>query len=99
VRDLATPARIRRPHRDTGGGGAWDVGDCKGFFYAALDDNHRPSKIFYHRLGTPQARMSLIYEETDTGFFMGAGGSRLNDFIFINIHDHETSECWVMPRR
>ena len=39
----------------------------------------------------------LIHEETDTGFFMGVSGTRLNDFIMIGINDHETSECWVMP--
>ena len=45
---------------------------------------------------TSSARRSredrLVYEEEDPGFFMGVGGSLLDDFIYIDIHDHETSE-------
>jgi oligopeptidase B len=64
---------------NTGGGAAWSS-DCKGFFYTAVDDNHRPSKIFYHRLGPPQSEDVLIREETDSGFFMGvsARGSMIS---------------------
>lgn len=80
---------------DTGGGGAWDA-HGKGFFYTRLDDNHRPSKTFYHAMGTDQSEDRLIYEEADGGFFMNVGGSRLNDFIFININDHETSEYRIL---
>jgi oligopeptidase B len=91
VRDTDTLADADDRIEDSVGGGVWDR-DCKGFFYAKLDENHRPSKLFYHRLGTKQDEDALIYEEADSGFFMGAGSSRLNDFVFINIHDHETSE-------
>ena len=81
---------------DTGGGGVFDAaGD--GFFYTRLDPNHRPSKLLYHRVGTSTEDDRLIYEEPDAGFFMGVGGSRLDDFIFIDIHDHETSEVWLIP--
>ncbi|GAB4360647.1 MAG: S9 family peptidase [Oricola sp.] len=91
VRDLETLADTDDDIQDSNGGGVWDAA-CEGFFYAQLDANHRPSKIFYHRLGTPQAQDRLVYEEPDAGFFMGVSGSRLNDFVFIDIHDHETSE-------
>lgn len=82
--------------QNTGGGGAWSP-DSNGYFYTLLDANHRPSKVFYHVLGTDQNDDRLIHEETDPGFFMGVGGSKLNDFIFINIHDHETSEYYLLP--
>jgi oligopeptidase B len=96
VRDLATGEDGSDLVENTGGGAAWSA-DCTGFFYTAVDDNHRPSKIYHHRLGTPQSADVLIHEETDTGFFMGVSGTRLNDVIMIGINDHETSECWVMP--
>ena len=96
VRDLATGQDGPDLVENTGGGAAWSA-DCTGFFYTAVDDNHRPSKIYHHRIGTPQSDDVLIHEETDTGFFMGVSGTRLNDFIMIGINDHETSECWVMP--
>jgi oligopeptidase B len=96
VRDLSTLSDLDDVVENTGGGGAWDAGG-KGFFYTRLDDNHRPSQVFYHRLGTSALDDRLIYEEADTGFFMGVGGSRLDDVIFIDIHDHETSELWILP--
>ena len=60
---------------DTGGGGVWDAAN-DGFFYTLLDANHRPSKIFFHTLGTPAAGDRLVYEEADPGFFMSVGGTR-----------------------
>jgi oligopeptidase B len=91
VRDLETLADESDDIADSNGGGAWDAA-CEGFFYSKLDANHRPSKLYYHKLGTKQDDDRLIYEEADVGFFMGAGGSRLNDFIYISVYDHETSE-------
>ena len=96
VRDLTIGADLDDRIENTGGGGTWSA-DGSGFFYTRLDDNHRPSKIFYHHLGTPASEDRLVYEEKDTGFFMGVGGSRLNDVIFIDIHDHETSEFRLLP--
>jgi oligopeptidase B len=91
VRDLATGDDLADVIENTGGGGAW-APDGKSFFYTVLDENHRPSKIFHHIIGEPQASDRLVYEEEDPGFFMGVGGSALDDFIYIDIHDHETSE-------
>lgn len=96
VRDLASGQDLEDIVENTGGGGTW-CADGSGFFYTRLDENHRPSKIFFHRLGKSVTEDRLIYEETDTGFFMGVGGSRLDDFIFIDIHDHETSEFRLLP--
>lgn len=96
VRDLSSGVDGADRIENTGGGGVWSAGS-DGFFYTAVDDNHRPNRIFFHRLGTRQDQDVLVHEESDSGFFMGVGGSRLDDFIFIGINDHETSECWVLP--
>ncbi|OJF95853.1 S9 family peptidase [Pararhizobium antarcticum] len=91
IRDLSTGEDLDDVIENTGGGGAW-APDGKSFFYTVLDENHRPSKIFHHIVGEPQANDRLVYEEEDPGFFMGVGASALDDFIYIDIHDHETSE-------
>ncbi|MEX3008060.1 S9 family peptidase [Hoeflea sp. TYP-13] len=96
VRDLGSSSDLSDVVENTGGGGAWSP-DASGFFYTLLDANHRPSKVYYHALGGKQAEDRLIFEENDPGFFMSVGGSKLNDFIFINIHDHETSEYHLLP--
>ena len=96
VRDLETMVDIEDQLEDTAGGGVWNAsGD--GIFYTQMDANHRPSKVYYHKIGTPQSDDKLIYEEQDSGFFMGVGGTRLDDYVIIDIHDHETSELMLVP--
>ncbi|MCO5147772.1 MAG: S9 family peptidase [Aquamicrobium sp.] len=96
VRDAETGTDFKDEIADTGGSGEWDAAN-RGFFYTRLDENHRPSRIFHHRLGDDPATDRLIYEETDPGFFMDVAGTRLNDWIMIGINDHETSEYRLLP--
>ncbi|TCQ12290.1 oligopeptidase B [Rhizobium sp. PP-F2F-G36] len=96
IRDLSTGEDLEDVIANTGGDGAW-APDGRSFFYTVLDENHRPSKIFHHVIGTPQADDRLVYEEEDPGFFMGVGASMLDDVIYIDIHDHETSEYLLIP--
>ncbi|SES16250.1 S9 family peptidase [Rhizobium sp. NFR03] len=96
IRDLSTGDDLEDVIANTGGDGAW-APDGRSFFYTVLDENHRPSKIFHHVIGTPQADDRLVYEEEDPGFFMGVGASMLDDVIYIDIHDHETSEYMLIP--
>ncbi|MGR9294691.1 S9 family peptidase [Rhizobium leguminosarum] len=98
VRDLQTGQDLEDRIENTGGGGVW-APDGKSFFYSALDENHRPSKVFHHILGQPQSEDRLVYEEADAGFFMGVGGSLLDDVIYIDIHDHETSEYRLLSTK
>lgn len=98
VRDLATKQDLDDALENTAGGGVW-APDGKSFFYTLQDENHRPSKVFHHIVGQPQSEDRLVYEETDPGFFMGVGGSLLDDFIYIDIHDHETSEYRLLSTK
>lgn len=98
IRNFATGRDLDDVIENTGGGGVW-APDGKSFFYSMLDENHRPSKIFHHIIGKPQSADRLVFEENDPGFFMGVGGSLLDDYIFIDIHDHETSENWIIPTK
>ncbi|RFC62664.1 S9 family peptidase [Fulvimarina endophytica] len=82
--------------QDTSGSATW-ASHSRGFFYTRIDSNHRPSKVFYHALGTSEDEDRLIYEETDSGFFMDVGKSQSGRLVLIDIHDHETSECWMIP--
>lgn len=96
VRDLATGRDGEDTVPDTGGDGVWTADD-KAFVYTRLDENHRPSKVFLHRLGTSATEDRLIFEEADPGYFVGVGGTRDNRWIMISIHDHETSEYRIVP--
>ncbi|MCA1968593.1 MAG: S9 family peptidase, partial [Rhizobium sp.] len=98
IRDLTTGEDLADEIENTGGGGAW-APDGKSFFYTLQDENHRPSKVFHHIVGQPQSQDRLVYEEKDPGYFMGVGGSLLDDFIYLDIHDHETSEYRILSTK
>ncbi|MDI6026552.1 S9 family peptidase [Corticibacterium sp. UT-5YL-CI-8] len=95
IRDVASGADAEDVIADTGGSGVWNA-DNSGFFYTRLDANHRPSKIFYHHIGSNPADDRLVYEENDAGFFTNVGGTRDNRWIMIGINDHETSEYRIL---
>ncbi|MBK8458456.1 MAG: S9 family peptidase [Phyllobacteriaceae bacterium] len=96
VRDLATGADSAETVGETDGGAVW-AADNSGFFYTRLDANHRPSKVLFHRLGDEPGQDRLIHEEADAGMFMSVAGARTEDFIFIAVHDHETTEYRILP--
>ncbi len=80
---------------DTTGGITW-AQDNKTVFYTRVDENHRPSRVFRHVIGTPAASDVLIYEESDPGFFVGVGKTQSGRYIIISAHDHETSEIHLI---
>ena len=96
VRNLTTGDDLADRVENTGGGGVFDA-DANGFFYTVLDENHRPIAIRYHRLGTNSDLDTTVYEEADPGFFIDVHGSMLNDYVFVSINDHETSEIRLVP--
>ncbi|WP_332065922.1 S9 family peptidase [Bartonella sp. CB189] len=98
VRNLETLSDCMDIITDTSGQIVWDA-KSEGFFYIRMNKNHQPSELYYHRLGTDQLQDKLIFREDDPGFFLHVSGSKLNDFIYINIHDHETSEVWLIPSK
>ena len=95
VRDTATGQDAADILQNTGGGATWAT-DGKSYFYTLQDESHRPLKTFRHVLGTPQAQDILVYEEKDTGMFTGVGKTNSEKYILVDIHDHDTSEIWVI---
>ena len=89
-RDLESGREL--PDRIQNTSGALVFADDGVVFYTAVDDNHRPSKVFRHRLGTAQADDVLVYEEPDPGFFVGVDTTEDYAHIVITSHDHVTSE-------
>ena len=79
----------------TSGSVVW-VTDSTFFFYVLLDDNHRPLKVFRHRLGTSQSDDVLVYEEHDAGWFTHIEESDSGRFCIIAGGDHDTSEQWLV---
>ncbi len=66
--------------------------DSETLYYTTLDSNHRPDKVFRHTLNTSPQLDELVYQENDSGFFVGLDRTESNRFILISVHDHTTSE-------
>ena len=92
VRALDTGKLLDDTLENAQGDMAWSA-DGQWLFYTVLDDNHRPSKVMRHRIGTAADGDTPIYEETDAGFFLCIGKTESGRFIRIAAHDHaDTSE-------
>jgi oligopeptidase B len=96
IRDLETGVDLEDRIEGTNGRIVWS-GDSRRIFYVRLNENHRPSKLYRHRLGAASEDDELVYEEADPGFFLGVGLTQSRRFILIDSHDHETSEVRVIP--
>ena len=91
VRDWETGVDLEDVVEETDGTVVWSK-DCKSFFYVKLDDSHRPMQVWRHRLDTPQADDTLVYEERDCSWFTHLHESTSGRFCVIAGGDHETSE-------
>ena len=95
VRDLSTGEEMEDLLESTTGAAVWSE-DSTHIYYTLQDDNHRPSRVYRHKLGALQEDDELLYEEADAGFFVGLGKSQSGKYVFIQCHDHETSECYFL---
>lgn len=96
IRDMDSGEDLDEVIPDTGAGGVWSA-DSQYLFYIVVDSNHRPSKLYRHKIGTAPSEDTLVYEESDTSFFVGLGKTQSGRFICIGSGDHETSEVWLIP--
>ena len=91
IRDIETGSLVTEKIEDTSGGITFSLDD-KFIFYSKLDENHRPRKIFRHKIGTPVKNDELIFEEKSEAFTVGIGLSSDEKYYFITTSDHNTSE-------
>ena len=98
VKDLDTDRRLDDVIERCSGAFEWTA-DGRTLFYTELDDNHRPGKVFRHRLGDDPAGDALVYEEPDPGFFVNVALTESRRFLLIDAHDHVTSEVRLVDAR
>src|SRR4029079_16394288 len=95
VRDLATGADLADVISGTTGGAVWSA-DARSLFYVWVDANHRPAKVYRPTIRSDPANDVVVYEEPDSGFFVGVGQTQSRRYILIDSHDHETSEVRII---
>ena len=96
VKDLDTSETRDDAIEGTIGSAVWAADDTS-FFYTLLDENWRPWQVRRHVLGQPVERDSIVYEETDPGFFVGLSGATSREYVIIGTGDHVTSEVRLIP--
>jgi oligopeptidase B len=91
IRDIKTKKFVTEKIEETSGGITFSLDD-EYVFYSKLDENHRPRKIYRHKLGTGTKDDQLIFEEKSEAFTVGIGLSSDDKYFFISTSDHNTSE-------
>lgn len=66
-------------------------------FYSRVDENHRPSKIYRHTLGTSPENDVLVYEEKDPRFYCGVGKTRSDAYVILSAGMNDQDELRIIP--
>jgi len=91
IREILSNKQVTEKIEDTTGGITFSLDD-KFIFYSKLDQNHRPRKIFRHKIGDSVKNDELIFEEKSEAFSVGISLSSDEKYFFIYSSDHSTSE-------
>jgi len=91
IRNINTKKLITKKIEETSGSITFSLDD-EYIFYSKLDENHRPRKIYRHKLGANTDEDQLIFEEKSEAFTVSIGLSSDDKFFFITTSDHNTSE-------
>ena len=91
IRDINTKKLVTEKIEETSGSITFSLDD-EYIFYSKLDENHRPRKIYRHKLGTNKKNDQLIFEEKSEAFTVGISLSSDDKYFFITSSDHNTSE-------
>ena len=96
VKDLRT-GELLAEHVERVGSIVW-AADNKTIFYTVEDEEQkRQYQLFRHTLGAPHAQDSLVYEEKDERFNIGAGRTRDDKYIILEAASHTASEAQFLP--
>ena len=96
VKDLRTGAMLSESAERTGSI-VW-AADNKTLFYTVEDpEQKRQFQLFRHTIGAPHSEDTLVFEETDERFNIGAGRTRDGQFIILESASHTTSEERFLP--
>jgi len=83
IKDLSTGKLLEDTLKGTNGSVVW-ANDNKTLYYIKKDlQTLLGYQVYRHTLGTPQSDDELVYEETDTSYYMGISKSKDDSEIYI----------------
>jgi oligopeptidase B len=95
IRNLANGSDLADIVPDVSGAIVWTK-DASAFYYVRLLPSHRPAGVFRHRLGTDAKDDVRVFVEADAGKYLAVFQVRSGRYCEIMVHDHETSESWLI---
>jgi oligopeptidase B len=93
VRDLKDGAELEVEANETSGEIIW-AADGRSFVFVKVSKEWRPYEVFSMSL---DGKISSIFEETDTSFFVHITATSSEEYLTIRSADHVTAECYVLP--
>ncbi|RBP62980.1 oligopeptidase B [Brevibacterium sanguinis] len=93
LRDLSTGEDLPDTIENTFAGASLDPSG-RYVFYTTIDEAWRPEKVWRHVVGTDSGEDVCVFHEPDERFFVGAGFSRSDRFLFIVTGSKTTTGFW-----
>ncbi len=96
VRDLATGADLDDVVENTSAGACFSP-DGRHIVYTTVDDAWRPDTVWLHEVGTDASADVQLYHESDERYWVGAGFTRSEAYLVIEVGSSITSEELLVP--
>ncbi|GAA1696724.1 S9 family peptidase [Microbacterium sediminicola] len=95
VRDLRTGENLADEIPNTFSGATFSP-DGHFIVYTTVDDAWRPDTVWLHELGQDVAADAQLFHEPDERYWVGAGFTRSDRFLMIELGSSVTSEEWII---
>lgn len=96
VRDLATGADLGDVIENTSGGATLSP-DARHVVYTTVDDAWRPDTVWLHEIGADPAGDARLFHEPDERYWVGAGFTRSERYLVIEVGSSITTEEFLVP--
>lgn len=96
VRDLATGEDLGGAVENTSAGACFSP-DGRHIVYTTVDDAWRPDSVWLHEVGTDAAADVRLFHESDERYWVGAGFTRSEAYLVIEVGSSITSEEYLVP--
>lgn len=95
VKDLEKGSEYKNIVHHMKGNIVWH-GNNKGFFYTKLDENLRPTAVYYHKLSKQQSEDVLVYNENNASFLINISFTSDKKYLIINTSNNTENEIRIL---
>lgn len=96
VVEIASGKPLSQPISEVSGTPVWDTTGAA-LLYVKLSEEWRPYQVWHHRIG--QKQDALVYEESNSGYFVGIDLTQSERYVVINSGGHTDNEVRYLPRQ